>query len=448
VLESPRLTGRDRELADLASALAGTTAVVIVEGEAGIGKTRLVGEYLATPQGAKHKTLLAACPPFRQPHTLGPLVDALRQHAVGGVRGLGLSALGGALRPLFPEWAADLPPTLEPAEDATAARHRLFAALAELICRLDVAVLVAEDVHWADDATLEFLLFLASGQPRPVSLVLSYRPEDVPAGSLLPRLSRLTAVASGRRITLGPLDAARTAELLSSMLSDKQVSSGFAAFVHERTEGVPLAVEESVHLMAERGELIRHGDGWVRRSLAEIQVPPSIRETVLELVGCLSEDAQAMLRAAAVVGEPAIETTLASVTGCGLRQARAGLSEAITRGLLAESERRMVAFRHVLAGRAVYEAIPGPERRALHLRVGQVLEGQSPPSPVQLARHFREAGEEAAWCRYGERAADLALASGDETAAANVLYDLLIGADLASADVVRLARAQSACSAR
>jgi hypothetical protein len=71
-------------------------------------------------------------------------------------------ALAGALRPLFPEWAVGLPPALEPAEDATAARHRVFCALAEILARLEVSVLVVEDAHWADEATLEFLLFVAS----------------------------------------------------------------------------------------------------------------------------------------------------------------------------------------------------------------------------------------------------------------------------------------------
>jgi DNA-binding CsgD family transcriptional regulator len=168
-------------------------------------------------------------------------------------------------------------------------------------------------------------------------------------------------------------------------------------------------------------------------------VPPSIGETVLELVGGLSQDAQAVLRSVAVVGEPATETTLIAVTECDPRQARAGLSEAITRGLLTESDRGLVSFRHVLASRAVYEHIPRPERRALHRRVGLVLEGQPPTSPAQLARHFREAGEEAEWRRYGERSADLALASGDETAAADALYELLTSAALPVADVARLA---------
>ena len=168
----PAFVGREQELAGLAQALAAGPSMVLVEGEAGIGKTRLISQFLASRDphagGAlvAGGVLVAGCPPFRQPHTLGPVVDAVRASTADGVRGLGLSGLAGALRPLFPEWAGDLPPVPEPAGDATAARHRVFAALLEVLDRLGAGLLVAEDVHWADDATLEFLLFLAYRRPR------------------------------------------------------------------------------------------------------------------------------------------------------------------------------------------------------------------------------------------------------------------------------------------
>ena len=156
-----RFVGRGPELGDLARALAAPGSVVLVEGESGIGKTRLVGESLTALADRLDEVLVAYCPPFRRPHTLAPVTDALRERAKS-VAGLGLSGLAGALRPLFPEWADDLPPAPEPAQDASAMRHRLFRALGELIACLRVAVLVVEDVHWADEATLEFLLYLAS----------------------------------------------------------------------------------------------------------------------------------------------------------------------------------------------------------------------------------------------------------------------------------------------
>ena len=132
VICAPGFVGREREMTALGEVLSAPPAVVWIEGEAGIGKSRLLREYLATPTGRANRVLLACCPPLRHPHTLGPVVDAVRQ-AADQVGDLPLSPLAGALRPLFPEWAVDLPPALGPAEDATAVRHRVFRALAELL---------------------------------------------------------------------------------------------------------------------------------------------------------------------------------------------------------------------------------------------------------------------------------------------------------------------------
>ena len=101
---APGFIGRERELAELTQTLASSPTVVLVEGEAGIGKSRLLREYLSSPAARGDPALVACCPPFRQPQTLGPVTDALRQ-ATDGVAGLPLTDLAGALRPLFPEWA-------------------------------------------------------------------------------------------------------------------------------------------------------------------------------------------------------------------------------------------------------------------------------------------------------------------------------------------------------
>jgi DNA-binding CsgD family transcriptional regulator len=429
-------------MAALEQALATPAAVVWIEGEAGIGKSRLLREYLATPAGQANRVLVARCPPLRHPQTLGPVVDAVR-HAADRVQGLRLSPLAGALRPLFPEWAGDLPPALEPAEDATAVRHRVFRALAELLGGLRVAVLAVEDAHWADEATLEFVLFLASGMPQPMSLVVTCRPEDVPAGSLLRRLAtRLaadSASAAGRlRLTLSPLDTAGTAELVSSMLVGVEVSAGFADFVHQRTEGVPLAVEGSVRLMADRADLAFRGGGWERRRLDRIGVPATVRDMVLERLERLGPDTQAVLRAAAVIGAPADEAMVRAVAGLEAGRARAGLCQALDGGLLGDDGHRQIAFRHVLACQAVYEALPAPQRRLLHRSAGRALERLTPPPVAELAEHFRQADEKSEWCKYGEQAADLALASGDEATAGALLHDLIVNADLPAPAVVRL----------
>ncbi len=424
-VSSPAFVGRARELADLQRALDASPGVVLVEGEAGIGKSRLVRELLTSPAAAAHPALVVTCPPFQQPHTLGPVADALRQR-IYNVAALQPSALAGVLRPLFPEWAADLPPEPEPAEDALAARDRVFRALTELLDRAGLRLLVAEDVQWADEVTGEFLLYLAARRPRQTALVMTCRPEDTTVASPARQLiSALASAPGGLRLALGPLDVAGTAELLSSMLAGQPVSGEFAQFVHDRTEGVPLAVEESVRMMSERDDLTRRSGEWVRRRLADIDVPPTIRDSVLERARRLSAAAQLVLQAAATVAQPASAAVLAAVCQLAPASARAGLTAAAGSGLLVEDDRGQASFRHVLAQRAIYDIIPAEQRRILHRRAGQVLEEVSPPPLAQLARHFREAGVISRWRRYAEQSAELALAAGDEATAAVLICDLI-----------------------
>jgi DNA-binding CsgD family transcriptional regulator/tetratricopeptide (TPR) repeat protein len=439
LISAPSLTGRDTEMAALERALAGTQpAVVLVEGEAGIGKTRLVREFLARRDSDSHeRALSASCLPLARPATLSPLVEALRQ-ATGSPGSLGLSGLAGALRPLFPEWAGELPPTPDPVEDAAAARYRLFRALAEVLGRLAVAVLVLEDVHWADEATLEFLLFLVSQQGGRPSLVITYRPEDVPAGSLLLRLSsRMPGGPAGLRLSLRPLTAQETSQLVSSMLDSSPMSEEFAGFLHQRTDGIPLAAEELVRLMHDRADLTRQGGEWVRRSLDEITVPATIRDGVLERTGRLGEDAQTVLAAAAVLGHPAQERMLRAVAGLTARRADTALTELVGSGLLDQDRSGLVSFRHVLAERAVYEAVAAPQRRLMHRRAGGLLASQSPQPVAQLTRHYREAADPR-WHDYAEEATDLALAAGDETTATGLILDLMADPGLPPAATVRV----------
>ncbi|MEV0839462.1 AAA family ATPase [Actinocatenispora sera] len=432
----PRFVGRRHELDALRAALAQPPAVVLVEGEAGIGKSRLVREFLAA-QPDQRSVLVGGCPPFRAPYTLGPVVDAIRP-AITDVARLRLSSLSGALRQLFPEWASALPPAPEPAEDAGAARHRLFRALVELMTAAGATTLVVEDVHWADEATLEFLLFLVSRSG--MSLVVSYRPDDVPADSLLLRLSSWLPVGTARvRVSVAPLTVAETGALMSSMLSDEPMSASFAEFVRAHTDGVPLAIEESVRLMYERADLARRNGRWVRRHLADIAVPPTVRDAVLERIARLDADTVQALRGAAVLADPVDEATLATVLDLPVGRVRSGLVVAISAGLLQADQRGLVSFRHVLASRTVYEATPPPERRAMHLRAAREYEGRGQQSLAwlaRLARHFGAAGETATWFHHAERAIDAALLAGDETTADTFLDDLIAYAASAAPDQV------------
>ncbi|WP_167203146.1 helix-turn-helix transcriptional regulator [Kribbella shirazensis] len=439
VVGVPAFVGRGREVAALTGALAQGPAVVLVEGEAGIGKSRLVQEWMGEVPGRRRDVLMAVCPPLRESLTLGPVVDAFLGRSVAGVE---LSELAGALRPLFPEWAAELPPALEPLDDAKAARHRLFRALAELLRALHVKLLVVEDAHWADEVTLEFLLFLTSRQQSGgPNLLVTYRPEEVDDQSLLLRLSsRLPAGVTQLRVVLALLDQDQTASLVSSMLDGKPMSAEFSTFLHERTDGLPLAVEESVRLMCDRADLVFREGQWVRLSLSELQVPPTVRDSTRERVGRLSPVAQRILQALASLSEPSTEVTLTATADVSAEECQGAITEAVDAGMVVGDDLGRWRFRHMLAAAAVYEAIPLTERRILHLRAGRALEDLDRPPVAQLARHFREAGETERWMRYSEQAAQRALASGDHTAAVVLLDDLLSTADLSEPDTARIAR--------
>src|SRR5690606_22554851 len=134
-------------------------------------------------------------------------------------------------------------------------RHRLFRALSELLDRTGVELLVVEDAHWADQATLEFLLMLTAAGRTDLRVVVTYRPTDVPPGS---PLLRLTSGSSHRprqvRVAPEPLSHQETRALVASMFDTGKVSDEFVTFLRERTGGVPLALEESLCLLRDRGD--------------------------------------------------------------------------------------------------------------------------------------------------------------------------------------------------
>ena len=435
----PPFVGRQRELSTIVEALAETPAVVLVEGEVGIGKSRLVRQALEVASVPSAAVLRCTCPPLDTPFPLGPVIDGLRRRSVRAVE---LSPLAGALRQLLPDWADDLPPALDALTEPAETRHRLFRALVEVIERLQVGVILVEDAHWADSATLELLLMLTASPESRLRLVVTYRPDEIPAGSLLLRLtSRPRVDVTHVRVPLDPLTLAETGELVGGMLDTSGVSARFVSFLHDRTDGVPLAVEESLSLLRDRGDIVWREGGWTRRSIAELQVPPTVRDSVLERAERLTPEGYQVLRACAVLASPANEAVLGSVTGLSETATRFGLTCALESGLLQESLPAHFEFRHVLASRALEESVPVSDRRRLHGRAAEVLR-QSVPVPVaRLSRHYREAHDVAAWSRYGTAAAELALQSGDDRAAVELLLDLLTATEHPTERRVMIARA-------
>ncbi|MGF1425691.1 ATP-binding protein [Kitasatospora sp. LaBMicrA B282] len=375
---------RDAELAALAeahrAAAAGEPVTVLVGGEPGIGKTRLVTEFTAA---LPDLVLTGGCLAL-------------------GADGLPYAPFTAVLRRLLrlhgPQWlTARLPgpgpyalagwlPGLGAAPEGER-RARLFE---EVLTLLEAAaadrglVLVLEDVHWVDAASAELLLFLVRNLAAPRTLLLvTHRDaepaEDHPVRALLAALARLPQV---RRVDPGPLGRDDLARLAGSALSAARVQE-----VHRRSGGNPLFATALLDSPGER-------------------TPAPLRELLLAGVRGLPEPAQAVLRVAAVLGEPVGPALLATVTGQPEPELEAALRPAVRRGLLLAGEEGYT-FRHALLRSAVAEELLPGERRRLHAACARALTADPalvPPgqAAAALALHWhaagdREAAYRAAW---------------------------------------------------
>ena len=438
-LSSPALVGRDGELARLVELVDSPPAIAIVEGEAGMGKSRLVRELARVPGLGPRRVLVGHCHQLREPFPLGPLIEALRH--VGDLPArLRLSGVVGSLRPLLPELARSLPRRPRPLGDPRAERHRVFRGLRELLGALGPAICVVEDLHWADEGTLEFLSFLMSEQPAELSLVLTNRAEEFERSCALAALvARAPERTSQGIVELAGLGPGEVRALASQIAGNGEVSPEFAAQLHECTAGLPFAIEEVIGLLGRRGtlELVngREGQGLLER----LEVPPAVRQSVLDRMQLLTPDARRIADAAAVLAQPADSELIVGVAGLPRARGERALAKARACALIEEERGGRFGYRHPLAAQAVYERLPGPARRRLHLRAGRALERAHEPRPfARIAHHLKAAGC-SRWVTHAEAAARLASASGDDSQAARLLEDALAAPGLPRATRVRLA---------
>lgn len=422
---APVLVARDEELARLVAAAGRRPSLTIVEGEAGVGKSRLVAELCGRPETRQLRLLAGRCHPLAQPLRLGPVVEALR-----ALRDVPLGALppeAGALRPLLPELAGHLPPLPAPSGDPEVDRHVLYRSVGELVAAAGPAVLVLEDLQWADAATVELLRVLESQPPHHLAVVVTWRGEDVPAGSSLHALgTRPVPGLTVTRVHLSPLGAGAVAGLASALLGGGQVGDRLAEQLWAWTAGVPFAVEEVLRLLWDRQALVFERDGW-HCLLEWPAVPGSLQAAVLGRVATLSPSARSVVEAAAVLGEPASEDLLVAVAGLSSAAGVRGLSEALRSAVLVEGRpgAACYGFRSGLAAQAVYEDLPGPRRRQLHQRAARLLAAASPPPLAVVAHHLGRAGLASRAASCAEAAADQALAAGDEIGATALLRGAL-----------------------
>jgi ATP/maltotriose-dependent transcriptional regulator MalT len=431
---SATLVGRDRDLDQLVSASA--PSFILIEGDAGIGKTRLIAELRRRPEVAESRFLVGACQRIREPLPLRPVVAAVRQLRAD-LPTLELPPVVGALRPLLPELVEELPTAPEPLSDHTAERHRLFRGLRDLLAAAGPVVVAIDDVQWIDELTVDFLRYLMAEPPSNLTLVVAYRGEEAPSGVQALRAA-LPESVDQTHLTLRRLKATETAAMAADLLGIDELSDDVAAFLHEWTSGLPYAVHELLDLLHARGIDIRSDEARSREDLAELDVPRLLRDQVAERLGRLTDSGRSVVEAAATLELPATLSTLVGACITDDHDALRGVDEALESGLLVERGDAL-GFRHMLVGQAVYSAMPMARKHQLHRQAATSLEQLWPVPLGQVAYHRRASGQLAEWIQTAERAADRAADAGDDAEAARHLDTVLREAPLEPEQRTRLA---------
>jgi DNA-binding CsgD family transcriptional regulator/tetratricopeptide (TPR) repeat protein len=365
-VSSPVLVGRDAEAAQLRAALeqaaAGRPAIVVVAGEAGVGKTRLVTEVAAEAAELGAVALSGGCLDVGDGVlAYAPMVEALRP-LVGVLDPEELErVLGGAraeLARLVPELGG---PAGGRQAEAPLAPTWLFELLLGVLHRLaegGPVLLVVEDLHWADQSTRDLVGFLVRNLRGGVALVLTYRSDELyRRHPLRPFLAELDRSGRVERLELGRLGRRELGQLLAGILGEP-APPALVGEVLARSEGNPFFAEEL---------LAAHLEGT--------RLPSLLRELVLARVHALSEAAQRVLETAAVAGTRVDHQLLAAVVGLDTEQLVGLLREAVGRHVLAVDQAGdAYAFRHALVQEAIYDDLLPVQRGPLHAAYAQALE--------------------------------------------------------------------------
>ena len=399
--------GRDEALGVLRTAVrrasAGHPSVLIVTGETGVGKTRLVRELIEQ----ERVTLLAgSCVPMAgDPLPFAPLTQALRRLDRTGTLNLQLERLPELAR-LVPGMAPAK--TTRTADLAAASQLGLFQSVLDLVDRLGAAapvLHVVEDVHWADRSTLDLVRFLATNltNERAVLLVTLRADAVVPATPLALWVAELARLENAERVELGRLDHDAAARLVRQLAGDA-ADPEFVETTLARSAGNPLFAEQ---LVMQATQNPGH----------PALLPATLHELLNARVHALPEDTQSVLRSAAVIGRPAFVTLLAATTGALVEQTETLLRPAIDQHVVEIRRDDTIAFRHPAFGEVVYAELMPVERQRLHRAAAEALQppeglgtGQHSSAAAdavsgELARHWFGAGDK-------ERALDAAVAAG------------------------------------
>jgi tetratricopeptide (TPR) repeat protein len=407
--------GREAELGRLVRALDRAIAhdgrLVLLVGEPGIGKTRIARELALRAAALGVAVRWGRCQETEGAPSYWPWVQVLRDHEQRELEA-GAGPAAGALAALL---ADDVPPPLVASEaESTHARFQLFETVAKALRRLcaeSPLLVVFDDLHWADAASLLLLRFVATELADARLLVLgTYRDVEMRQGAgagMLPELAR-----AGERVVLSGLAGADVARLLAAR-AGRVLPDDVVTTVHQVSEGNPFFVEE----------LARTLEGAPDASPGAVRLPDHTRDVVRYRLRPLSERGRQILEVASVLGRDFEVSPLAAVCGLAADDTLAALDEAARLGLLVAGEAPDAwRFAHALVRETVYGDLPAARRVRLHRAVGEQLEALGPAARTrrlpELAHHFASSAS----LDRGAKAATYARAAGEQ-ALARLAYE-------------------------
>ena len=380
----------DRLERALRSAKQGTPTTVLIGGDAGVGKTRLITEFTARARDQDALVLEGGCLELAEQGLPYAAVSEALRDLSEDVGGLELRRLAGSgarhLARLIPSLQDDEPATSTSTGLGQDSQLRLFEALLGLLRQLTAVhpvVLVLEDVHWADASTRDLLVFLAHNlRDVPLMLLASYRTDELhrqhPLRHTLTQLARHERV---ERVELPPLDRDELVVLLEAQLGHPP-GPELIGPVYERSQGNPFFAEE---LLAAGGD--------------PAELPDLLRDILLTTIDRLPDETVEALRVVAAAGGPTSHELVARVGGCDAAELEAVMRTAVQHGVLdADAAGGSYTFRHALLSEAVYATLLPGEVGRLHRRLAEAIEEDpalaSHAPAAERAHHWHRAQDQ------------------------------------------------------
>lgn len=470
----PELIGREGEMVTLEAALDRGSRVrsLLVAGDAGVGKSALLRHFVDRVKKRGGRALVGECTEIEARRPFGPFIGILRQVAhEPAARRIG-PALRGRLSPLV-TLLPELLPEAHAGSEQGGDRFRIYDAFVDLLSgapQWDVRLAAVEDLHWADEASLELFAYLARRLPEGgVALIGSYRSDELHrTHPLQPVLVGMERARTAEVVRLGPLDREGSDRVVRATLGTRAVPPDLLETIWERCQGNTFFIEETLKSLVEEGHLRAEDRTWRWSHPLASAVPASVRDAVQLRLARLAPETLRLLRVAAVIGQRFDLVLLQRAADASDTDIATALRDLVVAQLIDEaldSGPDAYVFRHALTREAVLAEVLGRDRRELHRRIATAIEAETGEPNLgaahqiassaiaasmelrardprdgrveELAYHFDEAGDVARAHHYHVRAGAVAARS---VAAVRAIRHLERAIELAPADPVVLAR--------